>query len=134
LGQQRIEIRRIESDEAQQVCFSKCRAGIFKKASELSILCGADVAAGVFSPTGKGFSFGHPSIESILDCFTDTSPGSRASGGLDISFEGDDDHAVSELNRQYGELRAKLDAEKARQERTDETICRERTARSQAMA
>jgi hypothetical protein len=41
---------------------------------------------------------------------------------------------VSKLNRQYGELRAKLDVEKARQERTDETIRRECTARSQAMA
>ncbi|KAF8666276.1 hypothetical protein HU200_053699 [Digitaria exilis] len=128
MGRQKIEIRRIESDEARQVCFSKRRAGLFKKASELSILCEADVAAVVFSPAGKAFSFGHPSVESILDRFLDTSPGA----GAGLSSAGD--RAVSELNRQYGELRAQLDAEKARQERADETIRKERAARSQAMA
>ncbi|RLN00934.1 agamous-like MADS-box protein AGL29 [Panicum miliaceum] len=128
MGRQKIEIRRIESDEARQVCFSKRRAGLFKKASELSILCGADVAAVVFSPAGKAFSFGHPSVESILDRFLDTSPGA----GPGLSSAGD--CAVSELNRQYGELRAQLDAEKVRQERAVETIRKERAARSQAMA
>ncbi|OEL22022.1 Agamous-like MADS-box protein AGL61 [Dichanthelium oligosanthes] len=130
MGRQKIEIRRIESDEARQVCFSKRRAGLFKKASELSILCGADVAAVVFSPAGKAFSFGHPSVESILDRFLDTtSPGAGAGG---LSSVGD--RAVSELNRHYGELRAQLDAEKTRQERADETIRKERAARSPAMA
>jgi hypothetical protein len=132
IGRQKIEIRRIESDEARQVCFSKRRAGLFKKASELSTLCGADVAAVVFSPAGKAFSFGHPSVDSILDRFTGTPPAAGAGGGLGLSSAGD--RAVSELNRQYGELRAKLDAEKARQERADETIRRERAARSQALA
>ncbi|PUZ46628.1 hypothetical protein GQ55_7G096700 [Panicum hallii var. hallii] len=127
LGRQKIEIRRIESDEARQVCFSKRRAGLFKKASELSILCSADVAAVVFSPAGKAFSFGHPSVESILDRFLDSSP----VAGPGLSSAGD--RAVSELNRQYGELRAQLDAEKARQERADETIRKERAASSQAM-
>ncbi|KAL6616815.1 hypothetical protein ACP70R_039085 [Stipagrostis hirtigluma subsp. patula] len=123
MGRQKIEIRRIESEEARQVCFSKRRAGLFKKASELSILCGADVAAVVFSPAGKAFSFGHPSVESILDRFVaSSSPGAgaaQASSG---------DQAVSELNQQYGELRAQLDAEKARRERVDEAMEKERAA------
>ncbi|XP_004977852.1 MADS-box transcription factor 47-like [Setaria italica] len=82
-----------------EICFSKRRAGLFKKASELSILCGADIAAVVFSPADKAFSFGHPSVESILDLFLDTSP--RARGGLSSAGN----RAVSELNHQYGELR-----------------------------
>ncbi|XP_072151375.1 uncharacterized protein [Setaria viridis] len=98
--------------DAWQVCFSKRHAGLFKKVSELSILCGADVATVIFSPAGKAFSFGHPSVESILDRFLDTSP--RAGGGLSSAG----DHAVSELNRQYGKLRTQLDMEKALQERT----------------
>ncbi|KAK3140395.1 hypothetical protein QOZ80_5AG0400310 [Eleusine coracana subsp. coracana] len=129
MGRQKIEIRRIESDEARQVCFSKRRAGLFKKASELSTLCGADVAAVVFSPAGKAFSFGHPSVESILERFLASSPGGSGGG---LSSAGD--RAVSELNRQYGELRALLDAEKARQERAEEAARRERAARSPAMA
>jgi hypothetical protein len=131
LGRQKIEIRRIESDEARQVCFSKRRAGLFKKASDLSTLCGADVAAVVFSPAGKAFSFGHPSVESILERFLAApSPisSSTCGGG------GGGDCVVSELNRQYGELRAMLDVEKARQERAEEAARRERAAGSPAMA
>ncbi|KAK1269075.1 Agamous-like MADS-box protein AGL62 [Acorus gramineus] len=69
MGRRRIEIKRIEKVEARQVSFSKRRYGIFKKASELSILCSADVAIIVFSPGGKAFAFGHPSIESLVDRF-----------------------------------------------------------------
>ncbi|AQK92317.1 Agamous-like MADS-box protein AGL62 [Zea mays] len=134
MGRQKIEIRRIESDEARQVCFSKRRAGLFKKASELSILCGADVAAVVFSPAGKAFSFGHPSVESVVERFLASSSPSPAGAGAGHSASGGEDRAVSELNRQHGELRAQLDAVKARQERADEAIRKEREAGSPAMA
>ncbi|AQK88694.1 Agamous-like MADS-box protein AGL61 [Zea mays] len=137
MGRQKIEIRRIESDEARQVCFSKRRAGLFKKASELSILCGADVAAVVFSPAGKAFSFGHPSVESVVDRFlasSTPSPAGAGAGAGHSSAGGGEDRAVSELNRQHGDLRAQLDAEKARQERADEAIRKEREAGSPAMA
>jgi hypothetical protein len=78
MGRQKIEIRRIERNEVRHVCFSKRRAGLFSKASELSILCGAGVAVVVFfSPAGKAFCFGHPSAESVLY----TSPGTGAGGG-----------------------------------------------------
>ncbi|CAD6271133.1 unnamed protein product [Miscanthus lutarioriparius] len=135
MGRQKIEIRRIESDEARQVCFSKRRAGLFKKASELSILCGADVAAVVFSPAGKAFSFGHPSVESVVERFlASSSPSPAGAGAGHSSAGGGEDRAVSELNRQHGELRAQLDAEKTRQERAGEAIRKEREARSPAMA
>ncbi|KAM0912177.1 hypothetical protein ACQ4PT_012888 [Festuca glaucescens] len=68
-GRKKIEIRPIESEEARQVCFSKRRTGLFNKVSELSTLCGAEVAAVVFSPGGKAFSIGHPSVDSVLDHF-----------------------------------------------------------------
>ncbi|KAG8058177.1 hypothetical protein GUJ93_ZPchr0002g25169 [Zizania palustris] len=35
---------------SRQVCFSKRREGVFKKANELSVLCGAHVAVVFFSP------------------------------------------------------------------------------------
>lgn len=38
MGRQKIEIKKIENEEARQVTFSKRRTGLFKKASELSIL------------------------------------------------------------------------------------------------
>ncbi|XP_040375943.1 agamous-like MADS-box protein AGL29 [Oryza brachyantha] len=127
LGRQKIEIRRIESEEARQVCFSKRRAGFFKKASELSILCGADVAAVVFSPAGKAYSFGHPSVECLLERFLDSSsPATQQQGNARV--------VVEELNRQYGELRALVDAHKARRERAEEMIERERAAGTRSAA
>ncbi|MBA0868770.1 hypothetical protein Goshw_018592, partial [Gossypium schwendimanii] len=38
---------------------------IYKKISELSTLCGGEIPFITFSSTGKPYSFGHPSIESI---------------------------------------------------------------------
>ncbi|EAY84606.1 hypothetical protein OsI_05974 [Oryza sativa Indica Group] len=68
-GRQRIEMKLIENKEARQVCFSKRREGVFKKASELSVLCGARVAVVFFSPAGRPHCFGHPSVPAVADRF-----------------------------------------------------------------
>ncbi|KAL5990917.1 hypothetical protein ACLOJK_011822 [Asimina triloba] len=68
-GRQKIEINRIEGQDARQVAFSKRRKGIFKKARELCILCGARIAVIAFSPAGKAFSFGHPSVSAVIRRF-----------------------------------------------------------------
>ncbi|MQM03976.1 hypothetical protein Taro_036772 [Colocasia esculenta] len=68
-GRRKIEIRRIESSDVRQVTFSKRRKGLFKKAAELCVLCGAQAAAVVFSPGGKPYVFGHPSADAVLDRF-----------------------------------------------------------------
>ncbi|KAK1318610.1 Agamous-like MADS-box protein AGL62 [Acorus calamus] len=66
-GRKRIEIKPIKSGEARQVCFSKRHVGIFKKASELAVMCGADIGVVTYSPSGNPFTFGHPSIDSVSD-------------------------------------------------------------------
>ncbi|XP_010238576.1 agamous-like MADS-box protein AGL61 [Brachypodium distachyon] len=114
LGRQKIEIRRIDSDEARQVCFSKRRAGLFKKASELSILCGAQVAAIVFSPAGKAFSFGTPSVDAVLDRFLGGAARPGGTGGGRAA--GSESPVLAELIRQHAELRAQVEVEKARAE------------------
>ncbi|XXG75768.1 hypothetical protein AAC387_Pa08g0274 [Persea americana] len=60
-------MRKIENKNARQVCFSKRRQGLFKKAKELSILSGVDIAVLTFSPAGQLFSFANTDIDSILD-------------------------------------------------------------------
>ncbi|KAJ4883723.1 Agamous-like MADS-box protein AGL62 [Raphanus sativus] len=60
---------KMENESNLQVTFSKRRSGLFKKASELNTLCGADIAVIVFSPGGKVYSFGHPSVELVLNRF-----------------------------------------------------------------
>jgi hypothetical protein len=114
-GRQKIEIRPIESEDARQVCFSKRRVGLFKKASELTILCGAEAAAVVFSPAGKAFSFGNPSVEAVFERFDPV--GTVVAGGAGAGE--DIDRLVADLNRQHDELSARLDAEKASKESAD---------------
>ncbi|CAL9233917.1 unnamed protein product, partial [Arabidopsis halleri] len=67
MGRQKILMVKIKKESHRQVTFSKRRAGLFKKASELCTLCGAEIAIIVFSPAKKPFSFGHTSVESVLD-------------------------------------------------------------------
>ncbi|MED6119139.1 hypothetical protein PIB30_009242 [Stylosanthes scabra] len=68
-GRQKIEMKKMTKESNLQVTFSKRRGGLFKKASELSTLCGVDVALIVFSPGNKAYSFGHPSVESLIQSF-----------------------------------------------------------------
>ncbi|KAI7725822.1 hypothetical protein M8C21_031779, partial [Ambrosia artemisiifolia] len=53
MGRKKIEMKRIEDKSSRLVTFSKRRAGLFKKARHLSVLCDADVAVIVFSARGK---------------------------------------------------------------------------------
>ncbi|MCL7037968.1 hypothetical protein MKW94_029002 [Papaver nudicaule] len=68
-GRKKILIERIEIKSNRQVTFSKRRNGLFKKASELCVLCGAEIAVIVFSPAGKAYSFGNPHVDSTISRF-----------------------------------------------------------------
>ncbi|XP_019096446.1 PREDICTED: agamous-like MADS-box protein AGL62 [Camelina sativa] len=68
-GRQKIEMKKIKNESNLQVTFSKRRFGLFKKASELCTLCGAEILMIVFSPGGKAFSFGHPSVRELIHRF-----------------------------------------------------------------
>lgn len=57
MGRGKIEIKKIENINSRQVTFSKRRAGLLKKAKELSVLCDAEVAVIIFSSTGKLYEF-----------------------------------------------------------------------------
>nr|AQM52308.1 MADS18 [Monotropa hypopitys] len=57
MGRGKVELKRIENPSSRQVTFSKRRNGLLKKAFELSILCDAEVALLVFSPSGKAYQF-----------------------------------------------------------------------------
>nr|XP_009781581.1 PREDICTED: agamous-like MADS-box protein AGL61 [Nicotiana sylvestris] len=62
-------MKKIESEDDRYATFSKRRSGLYKKASELVKLCNVDVGIVLFSPTGKPFSFFHPTSEAIIDRF-----------------------------------------------------------------
>jgi hypothetical protein len=135
-GRKKIEIRPIESEEARKVCFSRRRTGLFNKLSELSTMCGAEVAAVAFSPGGKAFSFGHPSVESVLDRIRTSKYSSEALqvvAAMDGS-SGGGNRALEELNRERGEVRAQLAAIKARNKAVAESLAKARAEGCQAAA
>lgn len=77
LGRRKIEIKKIEKKSSLQVTFTKRRRGLFRKASELSILCGAEIAILIQSPAQKLFAFAHPTVEAVLDRLTSPAENSR---------------------------------------------------------
>ncbi|KAJ1277445.1 hypothetical protein BS78_04G004400 [Paspalum vaginatum] len=75
----RREMRRIEDSTSRQVTFSKRRSGLLKKAYELSVLCDAEVALIVFSPTGRLYQFASATdLQNTLDRYLNHMEGTRA--------------------------------------------------------
>ncbi|KAJ4747341.1 hypothetical protein LUZ62_081746 [Rhynchospora pubera] len=91
-GRRKIEIKKIENEEARHVCFSKRRIGVFTKASELSTMCGAQVAAIVYSP----------SVSTLVDPTRED--------------------AINKLNKEYMEVCEKLAAEKQKRTMLEERV------------
>nr|GMC51585.1 agamous-like MADS-box protein AGL62 [Ipomoea batatas] len=125
-GRQRIEMVKIERKSNLEVTFSKRRAGLFKKASMLSTLCGADVAIIVFSPAGnKVFSFGHPNVEAVVERFLgeDNPEAVNETGGGALAteqfVEAQRNARVQELNMELTRLEAVFEFEKKRGEAID---------------
>ncbi|XP_057841893.2 truncated transcription factor CAULIFLOWER A isoform X3 [Cryptomeria japonica] len=67
MGRGRIEVKKIEDKKSRVVTFCKRRAGLMKKAQELSVLCDAQVGLVIFSQTGKLSRFSSPrDIDEII--------------------------------------------------------------------
>ncbi|KAK6945932.1 Transcription factor, MADS-box [Dillenia turbinata] len=120
LGRQKIEIAKIEKKNHLQVTFSKRRSGLFKKASELSTLCGVEVAIVVFSPAEKAFSFGHPNVDSVVDRFLSRNVTPQPNNAALQMVEARRNANVRELNMQLTQLQNQLEAEKKRGEALEE--------------
>ncbi|KHN01565.1 agamous-like MADS-box protein AGL61 [Glycine soja] len=107
-GRKKIEIKKLDKGSNKQVTFSKRRTGLFKKASELCILCNVYVAIIVFSPADKLFCFGHPDIDSIIGRYLkgDNAEFESAKSSKEKSV------SCEERNRQYEEAMKKLELEK----------------------
>ncbi|KAK9698646.1 hypothetical protein RND81_08G120400 [Saponaria officinalis] len=63
----KTQMKRIENDSSRQVTFSKRRNGLLKKAFELSVLCDAEVALVIFSPSGKLYEFASSSTTKTIE-------------------------------------------------------------------
>lgn len=124
-GRKKTVIRRIEQEDARHISYSKRRLGLFSKATNLAVLTGAQVAALAFSPGGKAFSFGHPSVESVVDRFL-AGEGARA-GAREEGAAGEDEK-LEKLQQEFDELRAELDEAKKLKKLHEEVMAKERAA------
>ncbi|KAJ4724840.1 Agamous-like MADS-box protein [Melia azedarach] len=103
-GRQKIEIKKLQNKSSLQVTFSKRRTGLFSKAMELCVLCGAEVGIIVFSPNGKIFVVGHPDFDIILNRYLGENQYDQATTVP----------LVQQHNREYEEALIELEMEKKR--------------------
>eukprot|EP00850_Spirogloea_muscicola_P000259 SM000001S04661 [mRNA] locus=s1:1534572:1536993:- [translate_table: standard] len=104
-----------------QITFSKRRNGLIKKASELSVLCGCDVAVILFSPTGKYVEFCSCSMPDMLarsaaqQADVQAAPGSSSHGaqapaGSDAKRKLDNTGGSDMLNKQVKRLQHEVES------------------------
>ncbi|XP_034893639.1 agamous-like MADS-box protein AGL29 [Populus alba] len=118
-GRQKVEMKRIENQDDRLITFSKRRSGIYKKASELATLTGAEIAIAVFSPAGKPFSFGHPSVESVINRFLEDSL------NMDSTYHLVEAHRrmrIEELTQKHNDMQHQLDEKKEKGLKLKSTI------------
>ncbi|KAB2025171.1 hypothetical protein ES319_D06G133800v1 [Gossypium barbadense] len=112
-GKQKIEIKIIENADDRLIAFSKRRTGIYKKISELSILCGGEILFIIFSPAGKPYSFGHPSVESVAKRFSNA--GQHLEETTDAPVETYRKERINLLVQDFTDVQDQLDVIKEKQ-------------------
>ena len=66
MGRRKIDVVRIENERHRQVTFAKRKSGLIKKATELAVLCDAQVAVVVFSSQSRMTIYSSVPMEDIL--------------------------------------------------------------------
>ncbi|XP_065860609.1 agamous-like MADS-box protein AP1 [Euphorbia lathyris] len=103
MGRGRVQLKRIENKINRQVTFSKRRAGLLKKAHEISVLCDAEVALIVFSHKGKLFEYSTDScMEKILERYERNNYTERQLMATDLNSHENWTH-------EYNRLKAKVE-------------------------
>jgi hypothetical protein len=69
MGRGKVELKKIENPTNRQVTFSKRRMGLFKKASELAVLCDAQIGVIIFSGTGRMYEYSSPPWRCVRQTF-----------------------------------------------------------------
>ncbi|XP_043699288.1 truncated transcription factor CAULIFLOWER A-like [Telopea speciosissima] len=103
MGRGPVQLRRIDNKINRQVTFSKRRAGLLKKAHEISVLCDAEVALIVFNAKGKLFEYSTDScMERILERYEQYSYAERQLVASDPESQGN-------LSLEQAKLMAKIE-------------------------
>jgi len=71
MGRRKIDIVRIENERHRQVTFTKRKGGLIKKATELSVLCDAEVAVIIFAQNNKMSVYSSGAADEIVKKYLD---------------------------------------------------------------
>ncbi|ESR54833.1 hypothetical protein CICLE_v10023354mg [Citrus x clementina] len=75
----KVQMKRIENPVHRQVTFCKRRAGLLKKAKELSILCDADIGVFIFSNHGKLYELAtNGTMQGLIEKYLKSTQGAQA--------------------------------------------------------
>lgn len=107
-GRKKVEIVKIPDEKSLQVSFSKRRGCLFKKANELCIMCGAEIAIVGYTPGNNVYSFGHPCVNRIVDRFLAGSPPQDPTEQLIESYRKE---RIYNANKEVNEKQEMLDME-----------------------
>ncbi|XP_077231783.1 AGAMOUS-like 12 [Tasmannia lanceolata] len=78
----KVQMKRIENTVHRQVTFCKRRAGLLKKAKELSVLCDADVGLIIFSSHGKLYELSTKgNMQGLIERYMKSARGSQIEEG-----------------------------------------------------
>ncbi|CAK7346713.1 unnamed protein product [Dovyalis caffra] len=97
MTRRKIKIDKIENEDSRKVTFSKRRSGLFRKARKLCTSHDAQIAVVTFSLAGKLFSFGLPSVDSVVDRFLGNETNSSSSSSNESSR--DNEHRPSSSSK-----------------------------------
>merc|ERR1712094_28739 len=78
MGRRKIDIESLRDDRVRKVTFCKRKGGLFKKAEDLSKLCGVEIAVVIVSDR-KTSEFASTDMDRILDRYKDL----RTGGGVE---------------------------------------------------
>ncbi|KAJ1842004.1 myocyte enhancer factor, partial [Coemansia sp. RSA 2708] len=71
MGRKKIKIQTIKDERNRQVTFLKRKAGLLKKAYELSVLCDSEIAVVIFSSQNKLVQYASTNMDKVLMRYTD---------------------------------------------------------------
>ncbi|XP_004248900.1 agamous-like MADS-box protein AGL62 [Solanum lycopersicum] len=112
-GRQKIPMKKMKNEKALLSSFSKRRDGLFKVANNLVKEFDVDIGIIVFAPTGKPYSFFHPTADAVISRFQNPDTQLSDETHLAMVFA---QNSVNQLEKKLEELDIK---EKIESDRTN---------------
>lgn len=84
MGRKKINITRIVDERTRQVTFTKRKFGLMKKAYELSVLCGCEIALMIFNSNDRLFQYASSDMDKVLLKYADYNEPHESCTNVDI--------------------------------------------------